>query len=104
MMTMTCQRLGDHPHVGDIRGKGMHIAIEFVKNRDTLEMYPANVNKSLEIYKACMDQGVSFCPSHGESDGIQGDCLIIKPAFTISDNELEELIDKLSAAIERVKW
>ena len=43
-------RLGDNPHIGDIRGKGLHMAIEFVKDRQTLEMYPASVNKSEEVY------------------------------------------------------
>ncbi len=104
MMQMARERLGAHPHVGDIRGKGMHMAVEFVKDRETLDMYPAEVNKSMEVYEACMAEGLNLCPVHGDSDGLCGDSVIIKPAFTILDSELEELFDKLERALGRVRW
>ena len=104
MFAMAQDRLGSHPNVGDIRGKGSHMAVEFVKDLTSLEMYPAEINKSMEVYNACMEQGLNLCPLHGDSDGIRGDSIIIKPAFTILDSELDELFAKLAAAVEAVVW
>ena len=104
MMSLARQRLGGHPHVGDIRGKGSHIAIEFVVDRDTLEMYPADVNKAGEVYAACMERGLNLCPVHGDADGQRGDSIIIKPAFTILEGELDELFEKLSLAVDDISW
>ena len=97
-------RLGDHPHVGDIRGRGCHMALEFVTDRDSLGCYPENVNKAGEVYTACMAEGLNLCPVHGDADGLRGDSIIVKPAFTFTDAELDELVDKLVAGIERVRW
>ena len=104
MADMLKSRLGEHPHVGDIRGKGMHMAMEFVEDRETLEPYPAEGNKAGEVYAACMAQRVNFCPVHGDSDGLHGDSIIIKPAFTMLKSELQEMVDKLAAALENVSW
>ena len=104
IMKQALDRLGDHPHVGDIRGKGLHMAIEFVKERKSLEMYPPEVNKSEEVYERCMANGLNLCPLHGDSDGLQGDSIIIKPAFTISDEEVDELFDKLEKSLSEVDW
>jgi adenosylmethionine-8-amino-7-oxononanoate aminotransferase len=104
MLKQARKRLGDHPHVGDLRGKGLHMAVEFVKDRDSLEMYPPDVNKSEEVYARCMANGLNLCPVHGDSDGMQGDSLIIKPAFTVLDEEVDELFDKLQKSLNEVNW
>ncbi len=104
MMDLAKERLGDHAHVGDIRGKGMHMAVEFLKDRESLQTYPEEVNKAGEAYEACMEEGLNLCPVHGDSDGICGDSLIIKPPFTITEGEMRELFDKLSRALDAVKW
>jgi adenosylmethionine-8-amino-7-oxononanoate aminotransferase len=104
MMEQAKQRLGPHSHVGDIRGKGLHIAIEFVKNRGTLEMYPAETNIADEVYQRCLENGLSLCPVHGDGDGLCGDSVIIKPAFTILQDEVDELIEKLEKSLDEVEW
>ena len=104
MMEKAKSRLAGHPHVGDIRGKGLHMAVELVKDRDTLEMYPADVSKAEEAYNRCMDNGLNLCPVHGDADGARGDSLIIKPAFTILEEELDELFEKLGKSLDEVRW
>jgi adenosylmethionine-8-amino-7-oxononanoate aminotransferase len=104
MMEQAKQRLGLHSHVGDIRGKGLHIAIEFVKNHDTLEMYPAETNIADEVNERCLANGLSLCPVHGDGDGLCGDSVIIKPAFTILQDEIDELIEKLEKSLNEVEW
>ena len=51
-----------------------------------------------------MAEGLHLCPVHGDADGLRGDSIIGKPAFTFTDAELDELVDKLVAGIERVRW
>ena len=80
------------------------MALEFVTDRDSLGCYPENVNKAGEVYTACMAEGLNLCPVHGDADGLRGDSIIVKPAFTFTDAELDELVDKLVAGIERVRW
>ena len=104
MMQQARHRLGDHPHVGDIRGSGLHMAVEFVRDRQTLEMYPAETNKAGEVYDCCMAHGLNLCPVHGDGDGQRGDSVIIKPAFTILEEEVDELFDKLEKSIREVVW
>lgn len=104
MFDMANQRLGNHPHVGDIRGKGMHMAMEFVTDRESNNPYPHDIDKSKEVYASCMEQGLVVCPVHGDSDGMYGDSIIIKPAFTVEEDELVELYDRLEAALAAVAW
>ena len=101
---MADRQVGHHPHVGDIRGKGMHMALEFVKDRDSNEMYPHEIDKSRQVFNACMERGLVVCPVHGDSDGMYGDSVIIKPAFTVVEGELVELFDKLKDALDAVDW
>ena len=96
--------LGDHPHVGDIRGKGLHLAVELVEDRATLKPYPEAANLAQQAYQGCMDNGLNLCPVHGDSDGLRGDSLIIKPPFTSTPAELEELVAKLARALEQIAW
>ena len=51
-----------------------------------------------------MADGLSLYPVHGGSDGFQGDSVIIKPAFTIFAEEVDELVDKLQQALGEVSW
>ncbi len=80
------------------------MALEFVTDHESLDTYPEHVNKAGEVYTECMGEGLNLCPVHGDADGLRGDSIIIKPAFTFTDAELDELVDKLVAGIDRVNW
>ncbi len=98
------EALRDHPHVGDIRGRGFFAAVELVRERDTLQMYPTDLNVAEKVFEACLKEGLLVYPAHGDSDGICGDSVIIKPALTITMPELEELVGKLGNALRKVAW
>ena len=51
-----------------------------------------------------MENGLNLCPVHGDSDGLRGDSLIVKPPFTSTSAELEELVAKLARALSRLDW
>ena len=104
LMQLLRERLGHHPHVGDIRGKGLHLAIEFVRDRSSLETFADAENVAGQVYSACMKNDLNVCPVHGDSDGVHGDSVIIKPAFTIEESEITELVDRLERAVQQVDW
>jgi adenosylmethionine-8-amino-7-oxononanoate aminotransferase len=73
------ERFGDHPHVGDIRGRGLFRAIELVDDRATKLPFGANLKLHLQIKHQAMSQGLICYPSGGTADGVSGDHVLIAP-------------------------
>ena len=85
--------------VGDVRGRGYFIGIELVRDRRSKRPYPKQRALSFDIAARAFDNGLICYPCSGNVDGIDGDTLIIAPPYNISDAELAELTDKLTAAV-----
>ncbi|WP_417250375.1 aspartate aminotransferase family protein [Celeribacter sp.] len=96
------QALSDHPHIGDIRGRGMFQGLEIVRDRDTKEPFDPSETIHKKIKAAAFEAGLICYPMGGTIDGRRGDHVLLAPPFIISDTELEELIDKLDSAIRSV--
>ncbi|MBL8327447.1 MAG: aspartate aminotransferase family protein [Rubrivivax sp.] len=96
------ERLGEHPNVGDIRGRGLFRGIELVARRSSREPLPPAAQTHARIKTAALQRGLLCYPSGGTVDGSQGDHVLLAPPFTVSIAHLEELVDKLAAAIESV--
>ncbi len=94
--------LGDHPLVGDIRGKGLFIGLEFVKEKSTKEPLDPALKFNVRLKKAAFDAGLICYPMGGTIDGVRGDHVLLAPPFIATDNELEELVEKLRHAIDTV--
>ncbi|MAI91830.1 MAG: aspartate aminotransferase family protein [Hyphomonadaceae bacterium TMED5] len=90
---------GEHPHVGDIRGRGLFWALEFVKNRHTKECFPLEEGIADRVGKAAFEHGMAIYPGVGTSDGETGDHVIIAPPFTASDSEIEMIVERLKLAV-----
>ena len=93
-------RFGQHPHIGDLRGRGLFYGIEIVANRDTKEPFDPSLGISTKIKKAAFAEGLVCYPMSGTIDGKNGDHVMLAPPFIISDAQLDELTDKLATAIE----
>ncbi|MDM8165951.1 aspartate aminotransferase family protein [Roseovarius sp.] len=93
-------RFGQHPHIGDLRGRGLFYGIEIVANRDTKEPFDPSLGISAKIKKAAFAEGLVCYPMSGTIDGKHGDHVMLAPPFIISDAQLDELTDKLAIAIE----
>jgi len=96
------QRFGQHPHVGDIRGRGLFQAIELVADRETKATFDPTRKVHAKIKAAAMQEGLICYPMGGTIDGQSGDHVLLAPPFIISDVEIDELVDKLAAAVESV--
>lgn len=95
-------RFGQHPHVGDIRGRGLFRGIELVADRDTKAPFGPARGIAPKLKKAAFEAGLICYPMQGTIDGRQGDHVLLAPPFIIEDTQLDELTDKLSLALDRV--
>ena len=92
-------RLADHPNVGDVRGLGLMIGIELVRDRATKAPFPRSRTVTERIVVAAKEAGLLLYPSTGCADGTDGDLVMVGPPFVITDAEMTELVDKAAGAI-----
>jgi len=99
------EAFGDHPHVGDLRGRGFFKGIELVKDRATNEPFDGNHGLAMKIKKAAMNEGLICYPMGGTAGGTvygpNGDHVMLAPPFIYTENHMDELIEKLGAAIDK---
>lgn len=94
------QALGEHPHVGDIRGRGLFMGVELVRDRASKETFDPAVTLHARIKREAMARGLMVYPMGGTIDGRQGDHVLLAPPFIISDDELDQLTERLAGAID----
>jgi adenosylmethionine-8-amino-7-oxononanoate aminotransferase len=93
---------GQHPHIGDIRGRGLFIGIEFVENRETKQPFAADRALHKALKAACFEAGLICYPMGGTVDGVSGDHILLAPPFILTDDHIGEIVDKLSLAFSQV--
>jgi adenosylmethionine-8-amino-7-oxononanoate aminotransferase len=93
-------RFGQHPFVGDIRGRGLFRGIELVEDRTAKTPFARERNIAGKIKKQALEQGLICYPMQGTIDGKQGDHVLIAPPFIISDAEIDKLVDLIGTAID----
>ncbi len=91
---------GQHPHVGDIRGRGFFQAIEFVADRGSKEPFPRASGLAAKIKAHAMAKELVCYPGNGTADGEHGDHVLLAPPFICSDSELDMIVQRLSAAVD----
>jgi len=94
--------LGEHPHVGDIRGSGLMVAIEFVADRETKAAFPRADKVTERMVAACKERGLLVYSGTGCADGTDGDLIMFGPPFVISDAELDQLVSITAEAVGEV--
>jgi len=93
-------QLKDLPMVGDIRGKGMLWAIEFVRDKETKETLPKEKNVTMDIIMQCLMKGVFFYPGYYQDEQGRGDHIMIAPPFIITEEQIDECMNVLRETIE----
>jgi len=94
------QRLGDHAHVGDIRGRGLFIGVELVRERASKEPFDPALRLHARVKSAALAHGLMVYPMGGTIDGRRGDHILLAPPFIASETDLEEIVDRLGAALD----
>jgi adenosylmethionine-8-amino-7-oxononanoate aminotransferase len=93
------EAFGQHPHVGDIRGRGLLQSLELVAGRDSKQPFPANERLAARIKQTAQGLGLICYPSSGTADGVNGDHVLLAPPFTIDAGHVDEIVEKLGAAL-----
>jgi adenosylmethionine-8-amino-7-oxononanoate aminotransferase len=90
----------EHPYVGDVRGRGLFQSIELVTDRATKAPFDPSLKMHARVKKAAMEAGLLCYPMGGTVDGARGDHVLLAPPFIISDDELAQLIERLTQAVD----
>ena len=93
---------GQHPHVGDIRGRGLFLGLELVRDRSDKTPFDPADKVHARIKSAAFEAGLICYPMGGTIDGKTGDHVLLAPPFILDDDQIGELVDKLSGAIRSV--
>ncbi len=95
-------QFGQHPNVGDIRGRGLFWALELVGDRDSKAPFDQQRKIAPRIKKAAFEAGLICYPMSGTIDGKNGDHVLLAPPYIISEAEIDELVAKLAGAMDQV--
>ncbi len=93
---------GQHPFIGDIRGRGLFCGIEIVKDRETKTPFSPELAIHKKLKQATFNAGLACYPMGGTIDGINGDHILLAPPFIMQDQHVDEIITKLSVAFDVV--
>jgi len=93
---------GQHPHVGDIRGRGLFWGMELVSDRETKTPFDPAQAIAGRLKDAAFEAGLICYPMRGTRDGREGDHVLLAPPFILTDDQVGEITDKLSVALGEV--
>ncbi len=93
------QALGQHPNVGDIRGRGLLLGVEFVRDRETKAPFDPALKLNQAIKRAAMARGVVVYPMPGTIDGTRGDHIVLAPPYTANDAEIDAIVQATAEAV-----
>ena len=91
--------LGDHPHVGDIRGRGLLVGVELVADRETRAPFPRSMKLTEAVVGAARDRGLLLYSGTGNADGTNGDTILLGPPLVVTLDELERIAAGLADAL-----
>jgi len=93
-------RLGGHPNVGDIRGRGLFRGIELVAERESKAPFDPALKLNARIKREAMARGLMCYPMGGTVDGRQGDHVLLAPPFIVTAPEVDTIAARLGDAVE----
>ena len=98
---MLREAFGEHPHVGDIRGRGLFIGMELVKDRESKAPFDPELKLHAAVKEQAMAVGLMVYPMGGTIDGEHGDHVLLAPPFIATEAELGEIVGRLQEALAR---
>jgi adenosylmethionine-8-amino-7-oxononanoate aminotransferase len=93
---------GQHPNIGDIRGRGLFVGLEIVADRESKTPFDPNLGINKALKKAAFAAGLGCYPMGGTIDGKRGDHILLAPPFIVAENHIDEIVDKLAKTFESV--
>lgn len=93
-------RFGPHPHVGDIRGRGLFQAIELVEDRGSKEPFDPGLKLHARIKREAMARGLMVYPMGGTIDGRRGDHVLLAPPYVVTRADVDTIVERLGDAVD----
>jgi adenosylmethionine-8-amino-7-oxononanoate aminotransferase len=93
---------GQHPQVGEIRGRGLFWALELVEDRASKRPFDSQRRIGAKLKLQALENGLMCYPMAGTLDGVSGDHVVLAPPYVITDAQLDEIVDKLARSINEV--
>jgi adenosylmethionine-8-amino-7-oxononanoate aminotransferase len=94
------RELSDHPHVGDVRGRGLLAGIEFVEDKTSRKPFDRRLRMAETFMEAAQTAGLVVWPNSGQADEMNGDLVLIGPPFIITEEEISELVRLFRMALD----
>ncbi|MBD8005360.1 aspartate aminotransferase family protein [Bacillus norwichensis] len=89
--------------IGDVRGKGLFVGVEFVKDKLTKKSFDRALDVVSRIVQANFEEGLLVYPANAGTDGLIGDAVILSPPLTITKEEVDELVRRFAVALRKVE-
>jgi len=94
------ERLGQHRCIGDIRGRGLLMALELVAERNDKTPFDPALQMHSRLKAAAMERGLLVYPGGGTIDGRRGDHVLLAPPYNVTEAEIDVIIDRLTLAVD----
>jgi adenosylmethionine-8-amino-7-oxononanoate aminotransferase len=94
------ERFGKHRHVGDVRGRGLLMALELVAARETKTPFDPAFKLSAGVKAEAFARGLLVYPGSGTMDGIRGDHVLLAPPYNVTDTEIDVIVERLGVAVD----
>ena len=94
------ERFGTSPFVGDIRGRGLFRALEFVEDRATKKPFDPALKLHARLKREAMARGLMVYPMGGTIDGARGDHVLLAPSFIVDESQIETIVERLGDAVD----
>ncbi len=94
------ERFGNHRHVGDIRGRGLFWALEFVADRATKQEFDPGLKVNERVKREALARGMAIYPMGGTIDGRRGDHAVIAPPYIATASDIDTIVERLGDAVD----
>jgi adenosylmethionine-8-amino-7-oxononanoate aminotransferase len=94
------ERFGNHPFVGDVRGRGLFQGLELVADRDTKEPFDPKLKVHAQVKREAMARGLMVYPMGGTVEGVRGDHVLLAPPFIVDAPLVDTIVERLGEAID----
>ncbi|AIO38300.1 aminotransferase class I and II family protein [Burkholderia cenocepacia] len=89
-----------HPHVGDVRGRGLFVGVELVRDRGSKATFDPSLKLHAAVKREAMQRGLMVYPMGGTIDGVHGDHVLVAPPFVCTAQQIDAIVERLSASID----
>jgi adenosylmethionine-8-amino-7-oxononanoate aminotransferase len=98
--TRLAERFANHEFVGDVRGRGLLLAVELVADRATKAPFGTELRIHHSVYTEAMKRGLLVYSGSGTADGQQGDHILLAPPYTVTEAQIDLIVDLLATAVD----